>query len=58
MAVLLVEQHVPLALRFADRVYVMRRGEIIAAGAPSEVAPRLVEAYMTVDPALEPDPNS
>jgi branched-chain amino acid transport system ATP-binding protein len=46
VGVLIVEQHVNQALRFADRVYAMRRGEIILSGTAEEAAPRLQEAYM------------
>jgi branched-chain amino acid transport system ATP-binding protein len=35
LAVLLVEQNVPLALRVADRVYVMSKGQIVYHGASS-----------------------
>ncbi len=38
LSILLVEQNVPLALRVADRVYVMSKGQIVYGGAPSELA--------------------
>jgi branched-chain amino acid transport system ATP-binding protein len=37
LSILLVEQNVPLALRVADRVYVMSKGQIVYAGAPAEL---------------------
>jgi branched-chain amino acid transport system ATP-binding protein len=44
--VLFVEQHVKLALEFADRAYVLRRGRIALSGLAQEVAERghLIEA--------------
>ena len=41
VAVLLVEQHVAEVLRYADRVYVMRRGQVEISGQPAELASRL-----------------
>jgi branched-chain amino acid transport system ATP-binding protein len=37
LAVLLVEQNVPLALRVVDRVYVMSKGQIVYGGTPGEL---------------------
>ncbi|MBI4638700.1 MAG: ABC transporter ATP-binding protein [Candidatus Rokubacteria bacterium] len=37
LAILLVEQNVPLALRVADRVYVMSKGQIVYHGSPAEL---------------------
>jgi branched-chain amino acid transport system ATP-binding protein len=37
LSILLVEQNVPLALRVADRVYVMSKGQIVYQGTPSEL---------------------
>lgn len=42
-AVLLVEQHVRQALRFADRAYVMRRGQIELSGTAGDLADRIGE---------------
>lgn len=49
-AVLLVEQHVRQALRYADRAYVMRRGRIELGGTASVLASRISEiedSYLT-----------
>jgi branched-chain amino acid transport system ATP-binding protein len=37
LSILLVEQNVPLALRVADRVYVMSKGQIVYHGPPAEL---------------------
>jgi branched-chain amino acid transport system ATP-binding protein len=42
-AVLLVEQHVRKALRYADRAYVMRRGRIELSGSATELRSRIAE---------------
>lgn len=47
MGVLLVEQHVQQALRYADRIYILRRGSIVRSGTVAEVTPYLEEAYLT-----------
>jgi branched-chain amino acid transport system ATP-binding protein len=49
-AVVLVEQHVRQALKYADRAYVMRRGVIEISGTASELASRIDEieaSYMS-----------
>ncbi len=47
MAALIVEQHVRQALEFADRVYVMQRGEIVFDGTAHECLSRLDEIERT-----------
>jgi len=42
-AVLLVEQHVRKALKYADRVYVKRRGRIELIGTGAEMRSRMAE---------------
>jgi branched-chain amino acid transport system ATP-binding protein len=37
LSILLVEQNVPLALRVADRVYVMSKGQIVYEGSPADL---------------------
>jgi branched-chain amino acid transport system ATP-binding protein len=37
LSILLVEQNVPLALRVADRVYVMSKGQVVYEGLPAEL---------------------
>jgi branched-chain amino acid transport system ATP-binding protein len=53
VGVLLVEQHVKQALRVADHVLVMQRGQIVLRGATADVAGRLEElesAYLSDTP--------
>jgi branched-chain amino acid transport system ATP-binding protein len=50
-AVLLVEQHVRKALKYADRVYVIQRGSIKLSGTGAEMRGRTAEIedhYLTV----------
>jgi branched-chain amino acid transport system ATP-binding protein len=52
IGVLVVEQHVRQALRVADRVYVLRRGEVVLEGAAAEMRGRidaLQESYLAAD---------
>jgi branched-chain amino acid transport system ATP-binding protein len=60
MGVLLVEQHTPMALSVADRVYVMRRGSVVLEGPAEELRDRrdLLEAsYLGGHPALSSSVN-
>jgi branched-chain amino acid transport system ATP-binding protein len=55
-AVLLVEQHVRQALRYADRAYVMRRGRIALSGSAAELGGRLSEiedSYLASTPTAD-----
>ncbi len=61
MAVLLVEQHARKALRYADRVYVMRRGHIEMALTADEAARRISEienVYLAMSAAEVAAPNA
>ncbi|CRK52781.1 Urea ABC transporter, ATP-binding protein UrtE [Rhodococcus sp. RD6.2] len=59
LGVLLVEQHVRQVLRVADRVYVMRRGQVILEGSATEIAADLdavQRAYLSAPVADEVPP--
>lgn len=61
MAVLLVEQHARKALRYADRVYVMRRGHIEMALTADEAGRRISEienVYLAISTAAVGAPGS
>ena len=61
IAVLLVEQKVELALRTADRIYVMRGGRIVLHGPAAEIAERvreLEESYLGVESAPTDRPKT
>ena len=56
VGVLLVEQHVRQAVEVADRVYVMRRGQVVMSGPAPEVGAQLEEieaAYLAAAPSGE-----
>ena len=53
LGVLLVEQHVRLALGIADRVYVMQRGHIVMDGTVDEVRGHIDEVESTYLPAAD-----
>lgn len=52
LTIVVVEQYVELALGFADRAYVLDKGEVAVSGEASELAasPELVEAYLSAAP--------
>jgi branched-chain amino acid transport system ATP-binding protein len=54
-AVLLVEQHVPLALKLANRVYVLARGRIVSEGSARELQqnPEILESSYMGEAVLE-----
>jgi branched-chain amino acid transport system ATP-binding protein len=54
VAALIVEQHVRQALEFADRVYVMQRGQIVLSATAEECADRLEEIETTYLGAVAP----
>jgi branched-chain amino acid transport system ATP-binding protein len=56
-AVLLVEQHVRQALRYADRAYVMRRGRIEISGDSADLEARIsdIEAHYLASGVAAPD---
>jgi branched-chain amino acid transport system ATP-binding protein len=56
IAILMVEQHVHIALKAADRAYVLQHGEIVLEGPPKELASRkevILESYLG-EAALDP----
>jgi branched-chain amino acid transport system ATP-binding protein len=63
VGILMVEQHVQIALEVADRAYVLRHGELVTEGKAHELASRrelLLESYLG-DAALEmapPEPQA
>jgi branched-chain amino acid transport system ATP-binding protein len=61
VGVLLVEQHVKQALRVADEVLVMQRGEVVLRGATEDVKHRIEDleaAYLSAhaEPTAAPEP--
>jgi branched-chain amino acid transport system ATP-binding protein len=50
VSVLMVEQHVEMALQIADHAYVLEMGSIVAEGSSSEMSdnPRVQEAYLSL----------
>lgn len=50
VSVLMVEQHVEMALQIADHAYVLEMGSIVASGSSSELSvdPRVQEAYLSL----------
>src|SRR4051812_23699931 len=51
--VVLVEQYLSDALRLADVVYVLARGEVVFAGEPGELAGKTLPGYMSATPRKE-----
>lgn len=59
VGVLLVEQHAHLALKHADRAYVLHRGEVVISGAASELTTRLDEIQASyLHGSVAPAPQS
>jgi len=55
IGVLLVEQHVNEALKIADRVHVLRRGQVVLSGTPAELGDRLAQLQDAYLSGAEPD---
>jgi branched-chain amino acid transport system ATP-binding protein len=53
VGVLLVEQHVHQALRYADRAYVLNRGSLVLSGPISEIADRVEDAYLSGETPIQ-----
>ena len=43
----MVEQHVHQALKYADRVYGLRRGEVILSGTPQEIGSSVEQLFVS-----------
>jgi branched-chain amino acid transport system ATP-binding protein len=46
ISILLIEQFVDRALRFADRIAFLRRGHIVWSGTTEDVSPEVLHGYM------------
>jgi branched-chain amino acid transport system ATP-binding protein len=47
VGILMVEQHVHQALKYADRVYGLRRGEVILSGTPQEIGSSVEQLFVS-----------